>query len=270
VAAAVADLVVSAAVAGSVAAAAAPTGNANMAMTLEELVTQLRSAYGAQLSSVVLYGSAAAGEHVAKKSDYNVLVLLSRIESGALASASAVARAWNEAGNPPPMTMTDDEWRRSSDVFPMEYSDILERNRVLYGSAPFDGIRISRENLRLQLEQQVMGKLLQLRQGALVAGTDGSRQAGLIGASISTIMVLFRAVLRLAGEPVSGDGASVAQRVATLAGFNAEPFVRALRHHRGSEKLPSGEAGGVLSQYLSGVERLDAYLDTFSTQEGPL
>ena len=48
-------------------------------------VTQLRSAYGAQLSSVVLYGSAAAGEHVPKKSDYNVVVLLGRIEPGALA-----------------------------------------------------------------------------------------------------------------------------------------------------------------------------------------
>ena len=241
-----------------------------MAMTLEELVTQLRSAYGAQLSCVVLYGSAAAGEYVAKKSDYNVLVLLSRIESGALAAASAVARAWHEAGNPPPMTMTDHEWRRSSDIFPMEFSDILARNRVLYGSPPFDGISIARENLRLQLEQQVMGKLLQLRQGALLAGTDGGRQVTLLGASITTIMVLFRAVLRLAGEPVPGDASLVAERVATLGGFNAAPFVSALRHHRGEMKLTSAEAGGLLSQYLSGVERLDAYLDTFTTQEGPL
>ena len=257
-------------VVGSVVAAAAPTGNANMAMTLEELVTQLRSAYGAQLTSVVLYGSATASDYVAKKSDYNVLVLLARIESGALAAASAVARAWNEAGNPPPMTMTEEEWRRSSDVFPMEYSDILARNRVLYGSPPFDGIRITRENLRLQLEQQVMGKLLQLRQGALLAGTDGGRQAGLIGASVGTIMVLFRAVLRLVGEAVPGENAPVVERVAALAGFNPAPFLRALRHKRGEEKLSSTDAGGVLSQYLSGVERLDAYLDTFSTQEGPL
>ena len=250
--------------------AAALTGNANMAMNLEELVTQLRSAYGAQLSCVVLYGSAAAGEHVAKKSDYNVLVLLARIESGALAAASAVARAWNEAGNPPPMTMTEDEWRRSSDVFPMEYSDILSRNRVLYGSPPFDGIRISRENLRLQLEQQVMGKLLQLRQGALLAGTDGARQANLLTASIGTIMVLFRAVLRVVGETVPAEGGLVAERVAELAGFNSKPFVRALKHKRGEEKIPAPDAGGVLSQYLSGVERLDAYLDTFPTQEGSL
>ncbi|MEO8623668.1 MAG: hypothetical protein ABI625_21495, partial [bacterium] len=161
-------------------------------------------------------------------------------------------------------------WRRSSDIFPMEYADILERNRVLYGAAPFEGITISREHLRLQLEQQVMGKLLQLRQGALLAGTNGGRQADLIEASISTIMVLFRAVLRLKGEQPASDAAAVAVRVAELGGFNDVPFTRALRHHRGAERIPNAEAGVVLSQYLSGVERLDAYLDTFSTQERPL
>ena len=63
------------------------------------------------------------------------------------------------------MTMTLEEWRRSADIFPMEYADILERNRVLHGAPPFEGIAVDRADLRLQLEQQVMGKLLQLRQG---------------------------------------------------------------------------------------------------------
>jgi hypothetical protein len=232
-------------------------------MTLDDLVTQLRSAYGSHLSAVVLYGSAAAGEHIPKKSDYNVLVLLDQIEATPPASASAVAQAWRDAGNPPPMTMTLGEWRRSSDVFPMEYSDILERHRVLHGAAPFDGISVSRENLRLQLEQQVLGKLLQLRQGALLAGTEGKRQLELIEASLSTLMVLFRAVLRLHGETPDGDNATLAQRVAALAGFDAAPFVRAVRHVRGEAKLPAAEASQVLAGYLTGVERLNAYLDRY-------
>jgi hypothetical protein len=238
-----------------------------MAMTLDELVAQLRAAYGGQLASVVLYGSAASGEHVARKSDYNVLVLLESIDAGTLAAASSVARGWREAGNPPPMTMTVAEWRRSSDVFPMEYADILARNRVLYGSAPFDGISVSLANLRLQLEQQVMGKLLHLRQGALLAGTDVKRQAELVADSLSTIMVLFRAVLRLTGEQPAGDNAAIATRVAKVVGFDPSPFIMASRHRRGEASIPSAEAGTVLATYLSGIERLDAYLDTFTPQE---
>lgn len=235
-------------------------------MTLGELVTQLRAAYGTQLSAVVLYGSAAAGEHIPKQSDYNVLLLLDSIEPAALAAASSVAEAWHDAGNPPPMTMTVSEWRRSSDVFPMEYADILERHRVLYGTLPFDGIAVSREHLRLELEQQALGKLLKLRQGALLAGTDAKRQAELIAASLSTMMVLFRAVLRLHGEKPAVDNIALSQRVAALAGMDATSFVRAVRHVRGETKLSGGETGEVLAGYLRGIERLNAYLDGFTSE----
>jgi hypothetical protein len=233
-------------------------------MTLDDLVTQLQAAYGSHLSTVVLYGSAAAGEHIPKQSDYNVLVLLDRIEPVTmLAAASAVARAWNDAGNPPPMTMTLAEWQGSSDVFPMEYADILDRHRVLYGTPPFDGIVVSRPNLRLQLEQQVLGKLLQLRQGALLAGTDGKRQLELITASLSTMMVLFRAVVRLHGEKPAADNVALAERVATLANLDADAFARAVRHVRGEAKLSGGDAGSVLAGYLAGIEGLKAHLDRF-------
>ena len=233
-------------------------------MTLDDLVTQLQAAYGSQLSAVVLYGSAAAGEHIPKRSDYNVLVLLERIDPAAtLAAAAAVARAWHEAGNPPPMTMTLGEWRGSSDVFPMEYADILDRHCVLYGTPLFDGIAVSAFYLRLQLEQQVLGKLLQLRQGALLAGTDGKRQLELITASLSTMMVLFRAVVRLHGDKPAADNAALAAQVARLAELDAEPFVRAVRHLRGEAKLAAGDTGTVLAGYLTGIERLKHHLDRF-------
>jgi hypothetical protein len=230
-------------------------------MTLDDLVTQLRAAYGARLDSVVLYGSAAAGEHIPKRSDYNVLLLLKELDANALSSASAVARAWSDAGNPPPMTMTVDEWRGSADVFPMEYADILDRHRVLYGTPPFDGVSVNTSDLRLQLEQQVMGKLLQLRQGALLAGTDGKRQAELIAASLSTMMVLFRAVVRLNGEKPDTDNAALARRVGALAGFDAAPFVRAVQHVRGEQKVESNDAGTTLAGYIDGIRKLQRYLD---------
>src|SRR5512132_3135468 len=159
-------------------------------MTLDELVTQLRAAYKERLASVVLYGSAARGAHIPKQSDFNVLVLLASLETARVAAApfvaaSAVARAWREAGNPPPMTMTVDEWRGSADIFPMEYADILERHKVLHGTPPFDGIVVDRKDLRLQVEREAMGLLLQLRRGILAAGGDAGRQRELLANGLS-------------------------------------------------------------------------------------
>src|SRR5436305_1314613 len=160
-------------------------------MTPEELVEQLRAAFGTALRSVVLYGSAAAGEHIPKRSDYNVLLLVEPLSLDQLRAAAAVARAWGEAGNPPPMTLTMREWRASSDIFAMEYADILERHKILYGEDPFSGIRADHHDLRLQLEHEAMGKLLKLRQGVLAAGVDGERPFAPLLARTSTSMLIF-------------------------------------------------------------------------------
>ena len=235
-----------------------------MAMTLDELVTQLKDAYGDALRSVVLYGSAVAGEHIAKKSDYNVLVILGRVPLDRLAAVGAVLRAWGEAGNPPPMMFTETEWKSSADAFPMEYADILERHKVLFGEDPTVGITVAKGDLRLQVEQQALGKLLHLRRSAMAAGVDEKAQIALLEASLSTLMVVFRGVSRLQGETPPQDYAELSRGVATKAGFDSAPFERIVRHVRGIAKLERGEAGAVLAGYLAAMESLVAYLDRFT------
>jgi hypothetical protein len=230
-------------------------------MTLDELVSQLRAAYGDALNSVVLYGSAAAGEHIPKRSDYNVLVIAKSLPAEKLRAAAAVGAAWSASGNPPPMTLTVDEWRGSSDIFAMEYSDILERHKVLYGEPPFEGITVARGDLRLQVEREAMGKLLQFRQGVLAAGNDGKRQLMLLEASLSTLMVVFRGVSRLSGDSPPPDNEALVATIAAKGRFDAGPFTRVVRHVRGTDKLVARDAEPVISGYLDGLQQLVAYVD---------
>lgn len=237
-------------------------------MTLDQLVEQLRTAYGSDLRTVVLYGSAARGEHIAKRSDYNVLVIVESLSIDKLRAAAAVSQAWGEAGNPPPMTLTMREWRGSADIFAMEYADVLERHKILYGDAPFDGIRVDLRDLRLQLEHEAMGKLLRLRQGVLAAAGDGRRQLELLAASLSTIMVIFRAVVRLHGANAPTDNVALSKAVAGYAGLDSAPFERVVRHVRGEQPIAPNEAGTVLGGYMSGMEKLVEHLDRFGEGTG--
>jgi predicted nucleotidyltransferase len=232
-------------------------------MKLEELVSQLQLAYGDGLRSVVLFGSAVAGEHNAKHSDYNVLVIVDSLPLARLRAVAAVSKAWAEDGNPPPMTFTASEWKSSADIFPMEYADILERHRVLFGDSPFDGIRVAPSDLRLQVEQQTMGKLLQLRQATMGAGGDNRLQLEVLKKSLSTLMVIFRGVSRLVGQAPSQDYEELTRSLAERAGFSPDPFVKVIRHVRGTEKIPRESAAGILEGYLAAMERLVAYLDEF-------
>jgi len=232
-------------------------------MKLEELVRQLQLAYGPGLRSVVLFGSAVAGEHNPKKSDYNILVIVDSLPLDKLRAVAAVSKAWAEDGNPPPMTFTSNEWRSSADIFPMEYADILERHRVLFGTPPFEGIRVTPSDLRLQVEQQTMGKLLQLRQATMGAGGDSRLQLEVLEKSLSTLMVIFRGVSRLHGQVPSQDYEELTRQLAQRAGFAPEPFVKVIRHVRGTEKIPRESAAGILESYLAAMERLVSYLNEF-------
>ncbi len=231
-------------------------------MKLDELVRQLQLAYGGGLRSIVLFGSAVAGEHT-KKSDYNVLVVVDSLPLEKLRAVAAVSRAWADDGNPPPMTFTTREWKSSADIFPMEYADILERHRVLFGEDPLAGITVKPADLRLEVEQQAMGKLLHLRQATMGAGGDRKLQLELLEKSLSTLMVIFRGVSRLQGEVPSPDYEQLTSSLAARAGFSPDAFVRVIRHVRGTEKIPRDAAEGILEQYLGAMERLVAYLNGF-------
>lgn len=237
-------------------------------MTLDQLVAQLSSAYGSALRAAVLYGSAAAGEYDPKRSDMNVLVLVNELPLERIRAASAVMQAWTGAGNPPPLTMTTEEWRRSADIFPMEYADILERHRVLHGTPPFEGMTVAPKDLRHELEHEAMSKLLKLRAGVLTAGADTKRQSQLMEQSLSTIMVILRAVLRLHGEKPAAEFEAVARAAAVRAELDADALVRVVRHVRGGERLQGAQAtSDALAGYLRAMEALVAHLDRFHQRE---
>jgi predicted nucleotidyltransferase len=233
-------------------------------MKLEDLVSQLRAAYGDALSAVVLYGSAAGGEHHAKRSDMNVLVIAKTLTVSSMRAAGSVARAWGEAGHPPPLTLTEAEWRSSVDVFAIEHADILQRHKILYSAPPFDlkyGVTVSPRDLRLQLEYEALGMLLRLRGRVLTSDHDAAQRLETLVSGTSQVLVLFRAILRLRDEVPPADNEELCRLTASRAGFDASPFVAVLAHWRGEKILDAGQLDGVLEAYHAGLEQVVAYLD---------
>jgi hypothetical protein len=81
--------------------------------------------------------------------------------------------------------------------------------------------------------------------------------------SLSTLMVVFRGVVRLHGQVPSQDYEALTRSVAQKAGFSPDPFIKVIRHARGTEKLPKDAASVVLEEYLGAMETLVGYLDKF-------
>jgi hypothetical protein len=113
------------------------------------------------------------------------------------------------------------------------------------------------------VEQQALGKLLQLRGGILAAGGAPKNQLALLEQSLSTLMIVFRAVVRLHGTQPAADYEALAAQVGREAGFDPAPFVRVVRHVRGTEKLAPEAAEGILAAYLDALGALVAHIDRF-------
>jgi hypothetical protein len=96
----------------------------------------------------------------------------------------------------------------------------------------------------------------------MAAGDDAKVRTGLLAASASQVLVLFRALLRLSGEAPPPDNEALCRAAAARAGFDATPFVAVVAHRRGAAKLDRAEVATVLSGYHEGLERVVAYLDT--------
>jgi hypothetical protein len=238
-------------------------------MTLNELVAQLKAIYAADLVGVALYGSAARGEHVEKHSDLNVLVVVERVTMDSLRREAPVAQSWREAGNPPPLTLSRSEWMGSSDIFPIEYADILSHHKVLEGTLPLDGIKVSHSDLRLQLEHEAMSKLLRLRHAVLVAGRNHKALRELLEQSSSTTLVLLRATLRLLGETPPADSLEVCDRVRARCSIDTTSAKRIVMHTRGKEPLGAAEIEPLVERYLAEAQEVVAYLDRYSAGEAP-
>src|SRR4026209_2656643 len=167
---------------------------------LSGLVEDLRATHGTNLASVVLYGSAAAGDHNELRSDYNLMIALNRITPEDLRQAQAPMREWQRLGHPLPIYFTVEELSDAADVFPIEFHQMANARLVLYGHDPFEFVTLSDGNLRHQTEYELRSKLIQLRRLYIPASVSTEKLCDLMSDSLATFASLFRAVLMLHGE----------------------------------------------------------------------
>lgn len=232
-----------------------------MERVLNQLVEKLKKTYQDRLVSVVLYGSAAVGDHHGRFSDINVLCVLRQVRTRELGESAPIFRWWRQLGNPAPLLLSLEEVRNSTDCFPIEFHDIRERHRVLYGEDVVAGLEIDDSFYRAQLEHELRAKLLRLRQKAAGVLADKSLLRTLMVDSFSTFCTLFRHALRLSG--INGDFQKrvLLAQVREHFQVDIEPFERLLDLREGKIKPRELDPGPLFERYIAAIESVTQRVD---------
>lgn len=228
---------------------------------LSELVERLQKAHGGKLVSVILYGSAALPDGKDKYSDFNVLCVLQQVTPDELEDSEPVFRWWREMKNPAPLLLSDSEVRNSTDCFPIEFHDIKERRKVLFGTDVVDGLAIDYKFYRAEVEHELRAKLLRLRQKAGGVLSERDLLLRLMLDSISTFCVLFRHALMLKGESARFDKRAVVIAAHEKFGIDSGPFLTLLDVREEKARPKDVQPAPLFREYLKQIEAVVAAVD---------
>lgn len=226
-------------------------------------VQRLIEILGKNVCSIAVFGSATGDDFIPKKSNVNLLVVCERVELSELKKCFKLIAQGRKKGIVTPLFLTKRHMETSADVFPIEFLDMSDFHQVIYGKPVFDEFEFGTENLRLECEEQLKGKLIRLRQVYLEVGTNPKSISAVLVESLTSLIPVFRGMLRLLGKEVPKLKRDVIEAVGKEFVVDASIFSYILRLKAGKVKLDKKRVEDLFGKYIKEIEKLAVEVDRF-------
>ena len=161
--------------------------------SLDKFLDDLKNNLGENLISVFAFGSQANVEN--PKNNLNLMIVTDKLSAENLYSISKPVKKWVNAKNPLPVIMNKEEWYSSFDVYSIEYSDIKDNYRLLYGQDIAASACINKYFLRLECQSELKNLLLKYKNNFLLKINSDREMRKVLNNVIKTLVVIFRSVL---------------------------------------------------------------------------
>lgn len=227
------------------------------------LTGDYKEIFGKDLVSLIIYGSAAGGFYIKGKSDINLLVVLTPEAVNNLEEALEIVEYWRKRSVAVPWVMTKNFIDSSLDCYPIEFLNMQNSHILIYGEDVLAPLKFKPEDLRLQIEKELKGKLITLRQGYLETQGNVKQMRQLISRSVIAFISIFNALVYLKQAPVPQKKRDTIKELAKLFTFDADLFLSCIDIKEGVDKFSPEELAGIFKKYLGEVENLCNIVDGF-------
>jgi hypothetical protein len=246
----------------------------NLPDAVHTLERELRGIFHERLKSLTVYGQssresarARKGEgdshgahgHDARDAATRTMAIVESLGRDDLRACSKRLHAWHDDGLATPLFLAANEFESALDVFPLEFGAILSDHIVIFGSNPFEGLKVDPADLRRGCEAQARSHLLHLREGYLETGGRADALAVLIVRSAPPLAALLTTVARLEGTATT-DAAAAGRHTERTLGL-ASGAIGDIVSLVGVSEISSEQAERLFPPYLDAIERLVKYVD---------
>jgi hypothetical protein len=226
---------------------------------LKSYVKDVTKGYGQELEGILLYGSAVrGGEFLPGRSNLNLLLVMSSYDLSVLKKYDPIHQRWGKEQVVVPLFLTAADLQSASLAFPLEYLDIHDWHRLLWGQDPFVGLKIDDRYLAAEVLQPLRGNLLRLRQRLVEGRSTEEAMTILLSLSITALLPVLRGLQRLLSRPVLSHGDSLIQDVESYLAINLAGLHDALLLKRGHISPGQKEIPRLMDRYLESLTKLVA------------
>ncbi len=219
-------------------------------------------AFGRDLISLMLYGSAAGGAYIKGRSDINILVVLTpeginkRLENG-----FELVKNWKKRNVAVPLVMTKEFIMSSLDAYPIEFLNMKNNSVLIHGENVLEPLEVKPEDLRLQIERELKSKMILLREGYLESMGSARRVRELISKSLTSFIAIFNAMLWLKQARAPRDKRETIQEMNKVFTIDASVFMICSDIKADADHLSKEEVIDVFKKYLREAEKACHIID---------
>ena len=211
----------------------------DVAQGLEAFVEAARSAFGPDLVSIVLFGSAAEGRMRAT-SDVNVIVVCTRFEAARLDALREPLRLAHTLIELSAMLLLQSEVPAAAEAFAVKFADIHARHRVLAGTDPFATLEPTRSAMLVRLKQVLLNFILRTRERYALVSLREEQLAPLVADAAGPLRSSAALIVTLEGGKPATPKEALAQLGAEIDGARWSPLLARLSQAREAAVLPPG------------------------------
>jgi predicted nucleotidyltransferase len=223
---------------------------------LQSYVKDVVQVFGKHLEAVLLYGSAVRGEFLPGRSNLNVLLFMSSYETAVLKKYAGIHKRWSKEQIVVPLFLTTQDLQSAALVFPLEYQEIQECHRLLWGQDPFVGFKVDARHLAGEVLQALRGNLLRVRQRLVEGGCTEEAMTILLPLSITALLAVLRGAQRLWGWPVLSHGEPLLKDFETHLGLDLAGLRDAVLLKRGGISPGPKEVPRLMDRYMESLAHL--------------